>query len=235
LYIAFLYKKNYNSRNKEPPMRVAVTTFPGSNCDDDALRAVSLFGATPVRVWHKDALPGVDAVIIPGGFSYGDYLRCGAMAARSRVMEDVRAFAARGGPVLGICNGFQILCEAGLLPGALVRNLGRRFVCRGVTLQVEGQETPFTRSLLGKTLALPVAHAEGRFIAEDDTLKELEQEGRVIFRYVNGSNPNGALRDIAGVASANRNVVGLMPHPERATEELLGSRDGALLFSSFLS
>ena len=216
-------------------MRVAVTTFPGSNCDDDALRAVSLFGATPVRAWHKDALPEVDAVIIPGGFSYGDYLRCGAMAARSRVMDDVRAFAAKGGPILGICNGFQILCEAGLLPGALVRNLGRRFVCRGVSLRVEGQETPFTRGLLGQRLALPVAHAEGRFIADEDTLAQLEQEGRVIFRYVDGSNPNGAVRDIAGVSSRERNVVGLMPHPERATEALLGSRDGALLFASFLS
>lgn len=216
-------------------MRVAVTVFPGSNCDDDARRAVTLFGAEPVRAWHKDELPeGLDAVILPGGFSYGDYLRCGAMAARARVMDGVRRFAAAGGPVLGVCNGFQILCEAGLLPGALVRNLSRRFVCREVRLKVEGRETPFTRGLSGAVLSLPVAHAEGRYFADDDTLSLLEGEGRVIFRYVDGTNPNGALRDIAGVSSANGRVLGLMPHPERAIEPILGGTDGAAIFRSLL-
>jgi phosphoribosylformylglycinamidine synthase I len=215
-------------------MRVAVTVFPGSNCDDDAMRALSVFGAKPIKAWHKDALPEVDAVIVPGGFSYGDYLRCGAMASRSRVMEDVRLFAKKGGPILGICNGFQILCEAGLLPGALVQNINRRFVCRDVTLRIEGRETPFTKGLQEQIVTLPIAHAEGRFIAEANVLDQLEQEGRVIFRYHNG-NPNGALRDIAGVASPERNVVGLMPHPERAAESILGSKDGAKLFLSLLS
>jgi phosphoribosylformylglycinamidine synthase I len=215
-------------------MRVAVTVFPGSNCDDDAVRALSVLGATPIKAWHKDALPEVDAVIVPGGFSYGDYLRCGAMAARSRVMEDVRRFAQKGGPILGICNGFQILCEAGLLPGALVQNVGRRFVCRDVTLQVTGRDTPFTKSLQGQTLVLPIAHAEGRFIAEAAVLDQLEQEGRVIFRY-QGESPNGASRNIAGVASSERNIVGLMPHPERAAESILGSQDGAKLFLALLS
>jgi phosphoribosylformylglycinamidine synthase I len=215
-------------------MRVAVTVFPGSNCDDDAVRALSVLGATPIKAWHKDALPEVDAVIVPGGFSYGDYLRCGAMAARSRVMEDVRRFAQKGGPILGICNGFQILCEAGLLPGALVQNVGRRFVCRDVTLQVTGRDTPFTKSMQGQTLVLPIAHAEGRFIADAVVLDQLEQEGRVIFRY-QGESPNGASRNIAGVASSERNIVGLMPHPERAAESILGSQDGAKLFLSLLS
>jgi phosphoribosylformylglycinamidine synthase len=216
-------------------MRIAVAVFPGSNCDDDAQRAVSLFGAEPVRAWHKDELPsGIDAVILPGGFSYGDYLRCGAMAARARVMEGVRRFAAEGGPVLGVCNGFQILCEAGLLPGALVRNASRRFVCREVRVRVEGRETPFTKGLSGASLTLPVAHAEGRYFADDATLQRLEDEERVIFRYVEGSNPNGALRDIAGVCSASGRVVGLMPHPERAVESLLGSEDGAQLFRALL-
>lgn len=215
-------------------MRVGVTTFPGSNCDDDAIRAVSVLGGEAVRIWHKDALPPVDAVILPGGFSYGDYLRCGAMAARSRVMEDIRAFAQKGGPVLGICNGFQILCEAGLLPGALVQNISRRFVCRTVRLSVQGKETPFTKGLQGERLSLPVAHAEGRYIAEEETLQRLEDNGQIIFRYIEGSNPNGALRDIAGICSEAGNVVGLMPHPERAAEDILSAKDGAKLFASLL-
>jgi phosphoribosylformylglycinamidine synthase subunit PurQ / glutaminase len=217
-------------------MRIAVTIFPGSNCDDDAARAIALAGAEPLRAWHKEPLPaGVDAVILPGGFSYGDYLRCGAMAARSLVMEGVRSFAARGGPVLGICNGFQILCEAGLLPGALVQNASRRFVCRDVRLRVEGRETPFTRALAGQALTLPVAHAEGRYLADPETLARLEAEGRVVFRYTEGTNPNGALADIAGICSEGGNVVGLMPHPERAMEALLAPADGAKIFASLIA
>ena len=202
-------------------MRVGVVTFPGSNCDHD--------------VWHKDRLPkGLDAVIVPGGFSYGDYLRCGALARFSPVMEDVVAFARAGGPVLGICNGFQILCEAGLLPGVLMRNASLKFICRDVTLKVEGDATPVTRGLAGQTLTMPVAHAEGNYFADAETLDRLEGDGRVVFRYVGGA-PNGAARDIAGIAGGPRmNVVGLMPHPERASEDVLGSTDGRRLFESLL-
>jgi phosphoribosylformylglycinamidine synthase subunit PurQ / glutaminase len=214
-------------------MQIAVTIFPGSNCDDDAVRAAALAGAEPLRAWHKDDLPAdVDAVIVPGGFTYGDYLRVGAMAARSRVMEGVRAFAARGGKVLGICNGFQILCEAGLLPGVLLRNASQRFVCRAISLSVGGRETPFTRGLSGALLAMPVAHAEGRYFADPETLARLEGEGQVIFRYAPGSNPNGSLADIAGVSDASGRVVGLMPHPERACEAALGGTDGARVFAA---
>lgn len=216
-------------------MRVAIAIFPGSNCDDDTVRAVSVLGAEPVKVWHKEELPtGIDAVILPGGFSYGDYLRAGAMAARSPVMESVTCFAAKGGPVLGICNGFQILCEAGLLPGVLLRNASKRFVCREVVVRVEGRETPFTRGLVGEALRLPVAHAEGRYFADAETVARLEGEGQVIFRYAPGENPNGALHDIAGISSADGRVLGLMPHPERAAEEILGSADGARIFTSLL-
>ncbi len=186
-------------------------------------------------VWHKDRLPaGLDAIVVPGGFSYGDYLRCGALARFSPVMEDVVAFASAGGPVLGICNGFQILCEAGLLPGVLMRNASLKFICRDVTLRVEGKDTPVTRGLAGRTLAMPVAHAEGNYFADAETLDRLEAEGRVVFRYVGGA-PNGAARDIAGVsAGPRRNVVGLMPHPERAAEAILGRDDGRRLFEALV-
>jgi phosphoribosylformylglycinamidine synthase I len=218
-------------------MRVGIVTFPGSNCDHDVLHVVKhVAGHSAGYVWHKDRLPaGLDAVVLPGGFSYGDYLRCGALARFSPVMEDVVAFANRGGPVLGICNGFQILCEAGLLPGVLMRNASLKFLSRDVTLKVEGHETPVTRGLVGKVLAMPVAHAEGNYFADAATLDLLEGEGRVVFRYQGGA-PNGAARDIAGISGGTRrNVVGLMPHPERAAEPVLGRDDGLRLFESLLT
>ncbi len=217
-------------------MKIGVVTFPGSNCDHDVYHVIKhALGAEAEYVWHKDRAPaGLDALVVPGGFSYGDYLRCGALARFSPVMEDVAAFARRGGPVLGICNGFQILCEAGLLPGVLMRNASLKFVCRDVALRVEGRETPVTRGLAGRTLTMPVAHAEGNYFADADTLDRLEGEGRVVFRYVGGA-PNGAARDIAGVSGGPaRNVVGLMPHPERASEAILGRDDGRRLFEALL-
>ena len=218
-------------------MRVGIVTFPGSNCDHDVLHVVKhVSGHDATYVWHKDRLPaGLDAVVLPGGFSYGDYLRCGALARFSPVMEDVVAYAGRGGPVLGICNGFQILCEAGLLPGVLMRNASLKFISRDVTLRVEGGETPVTRGLAGRTLAMPVAHAEGNYFADGETLDRLEGEGRVTFRYVGGA-PNGAARDIAGISGGpRRNVVGLMPHPERAAEAILGRDDGKRVFEALLA
>jgi phosphoribosylformylglycinamidine synthase len=218
-------------------MKVGIVTFPGSNCDHDVYHVVKhAMGAPAEYVWHKDRLPaGLDAVILPGGFSYGDYLRCGALARFSPVMEDVVAFAKSGGPVVGICNGFQILCESGLLPGVLMRNASLKFICRDVTLRVEGGETPLTRGLAGTTLTMPVAHAEGNYFADAATLDRLEGEGNVVFRYVGGA-PNGAARDIAGIAGGpRRNVVGLMPHPERAAEAILGRDDGRRLFESLLA
>ena len=218
-------------------MHVGIVTFPGSNCDHDVYHVVKhVSGGDAKYVWHKDRLPaGLDAIVVPGGFSYGDYLRCGALARFSPVMNDVVAFAKAGGPVLGICNGFQILCEAGLLPGVLMRNASLKFICRDVTLKVEGAETPVTRGLAGRTLTMPIAHAEGNYFADAETLDRLEGDGRVVFRYVGGA-PNGAARDIAGVSGGpRRNVVGLMPHPERASEPILGREDGRLLFEAFLS
>ena len=218
-------------------MKIGIVTFPGSNCDHDVYHVVKhSMGAPAEYVWHKDRLPGgLDAVILPGGFSYGDYLRCGALARFSPVMEDVVAFAKSGGPVVGICNGFQILCESGLLPGVLMRNASLKFICRDVTLRVEGGETPLTRGLAGTTLTMPVAHAEGNYFADAATLDRLEGEGNVVFRYVGGA-PNGAARDIAGIAGGpRRNVVGLMPHPERAAEAILGRDDGRRLFESLLA
>jgi phosphoribosylformylglycinamidine synthase len=217
-------------------MKIGIVTFPGSNCDHDVYHVVKhVLGVDARYVWHKDRLPaGLDAVILPGGFSYGDYLRCGALARFSPVMEDVVGFAGAGGPVLGICNGFQILCESGLLPGVLMRNASLKFVCQDVTVEVQGQETPVTGGLGGARLRLPVAHAEGNYFADAATLDRLEDEGRVVFRYVGGS-PNGAARDIAGIAGGPRlNVVGLMPHPERASEAILGCDDGRRLFESLL-
>ena len=215
--------------------RVGVITFPGTLDDVDAARAVRLSGAEPVSLWHGDAdLRGVDAVVVPGGFSYGDYLRCGAIAKFAPVMGEVVAAAGRGMPVLGICNGFQILCEAGLLPGALTRNAGLHFLCRDVWLTVYSVTTAWTsRFESGAELLVPLKSGEGRYVASESVLDELEGQGRVVFRYA--ENPNGSMRDIAGVSSANGRVVGLMPHPEHATEALTGpSDDGLGLFYSVL-
>jgi phosphoribosylformylglycinamidine synthase len=216
--------------------RVAVVRFPGSNCDEDTLRAAARVGADAYYVWHRDAdLRGADVVLIPGGFSYGDYLRPGAIARFSPVMNAVREHAEAGGAVLGICNGFQILCEAHLLPGALLRNARLTFVSKPVLVSVEQTGTPFTSAYeRGALLRLPVAHGDGRYVADPDTLAELEAEGRVVLRYARDedANPNGSMHDIAGIVNAAGNVVGIMPHPERAAEPLLGNEDGAGFFTS---
>jgi phosphoribosylformylglycinamidine synthase len=220
---------------------VAVVRFPGSNCDGDALRAVEQQGARAFFVWHRDThLHGADVVILPGGFSYGDYLRSGAIARFSPVMQAVQRHAAAGGPVLGICNGFQILCEAHLLPGALLRNAGLTFVSKPVDVIVERTSTVFTSAYArGSVLRLPVAHGDGRFVASDDTLRMLEAEGRVVLRYAEAGsdpalqpNPNGSANDIAGICNSAGTVVGIMPHPERVVGPLLGSSDGAGFFAS---
>jgi phosphoribosylformylglycinamidine synthase len=214
--------------------RIGVITFPGTLDDVDAARAVRYAGAEPVPLWHADDdLRAVDAVVVPGGFSYGDYLRAGAIAAHQPVLRAVRDAAGRGTPVLGICNGFQILCEAGLLPGALVRNAGLHFVCRDQRLRVESTATAWTsRYAPGAEIVVPLKSGEGRYVADAATQAELEGEGRVVFRYL-GANPNGAVHDIAGIASANGRVVGLMPHPEHAIDPLTGpSADGLALFRS---
>jgi phosphoribosylformylglycinamidine synthase subunit PurQ / glutaminase len=216
-------------------MKFGVIVFPGSNCDHDAFHAVSKTLGQPAEfIWHDSGTLGdVDCVILPGGFSYGDYLRCGAIAKFSPVMKAVRNFARDGGLVLGVCNGFQILVEAGLLPGALVRNRSLKFVCRDVHLRTETTNSPFTSAAhKGEILRLPVAHGEGCYIAEERTLDELEAEDRIAFRYLD--NPNGSMRDIAGVLSAERNVMGLMPHPERASEDLMGSSDGLTILNSVI-
>ncbi len=218
-------------------MRIGVITFPGTLDDDDAARAVRRAGAESVALWHADHdLQGVDAVIVPGGFSYGDYLRAGAIASLAPIMTEVVAGAGRGMPVLGICNGFQILCEAGLLPGALVRNAGLHFVCRDQRLRIESSATAWTGGYApGSEIVVPVKNAEGRYVADAVTLAELEGEGRVVFRYV-GGNPSGAMSDIAGISSADGLVVGLMPHPEHAIDTLTGpSVDGLVLFTSVLT
>ncbi len=217
-------------------MRIGVITFPGTLDDVDAARAVRYAGAQDVALWHADHdLHGVDAVIVPGGFSYGDYLRAGAIASIAPIMTEVVAAAGRGMPVLGICNGFQILCEAGLLPGALVRNAGLHFVCRDQRLRVESGATPWTADLaVGQEILVPVKNAEGRFVADAATLAELEGEGRVVFRYA-GGNPNGSLADIAGITNERGNVGGLMPHPEHSVDPLCGAGgDGLAFFTSVL-
>jgi phosphoribosylformylglycinamidine synthase len=218
-------------------MRVGVITFPGTLDDVDATRAVRLAGGDPVALWHADHdLRGVDAVVVPGGFSYGDYLRAGAIAARAPIMDEVRAGADRGLPVLGICNGFQILCEAGLLPGALTRNVGLHFVCRDLRLRVESTASAWTGDFAaGQEILVPLKSGEGRYVADADTLAMLQDEGRIVFRYVDAA-PNGSVADIAGIASANGRVVGLMPHPEHAVDALTGpSADGLGLFTSVLA
>ena len=219
-----------------------VLQFPGSCDERDALHACEVVGGEARLIWHEDRdLAGVDGVVVPGGFSYGDYLRAGAMAANSPIMGAVKAFAEKGGPVLAICNGYQIACEAGLLDGALTRNASLHFECRDVHLLVEGKPTPWTRAIpAGRILRVPIAHAEGRFVHPN--VDALEKEGRVVFRYVDptggqseGANPNGSVASIAGTCNARGNVVGLMPHPERASEALLGSDDGRMLFASLLA
>ena len=225
-------------------MKIGVVVFPGSNCDHDALHvAGTVAGQWAVPLWHESAdLAGCDAVVIPGGFSFGDYLRTGAIARFSPIIGAIRRFAEHGHPVLGICNGFQILCEAGLLPGALMRNAGLRFVCRQIYIKVETNSTPFTRACrAGEVLAVPVAHGEGNYVAAPDVLERLEQNQQVVFRYSTAAgevsaeaNPNGSMRNIAGICNQGRNVVGLMPHPERASETELGSSDGFPLFRSLL-
>jgi len=225
-------------------MRAAVVTFPGSNCDYDLYKAIELVGGDPHFVWHRErGLGGYDAVLLPGGFSYGDYLRAGAIARMSPIMEDVVAFANAGGPILGICNGFQILCEAGLLPGALVRNASLRFESRDVLLRVERADTVFTTDYdQGQILRVPIAHGEGNYEADRETLEVLDGEDRVVFRYVDAdgeatedANPNGSWHNIAGIVSASGNVLGMMPHPERAMEAVLGSTDGVGVFTSLAS
>jgi phosphoribosylformylglycinamidine synthase len=217
-------------------MKFGVVVFPGSNCDHDSWFAVSSnLGETAEFIWHDATRLGdVDAIILPGGFSYGDYLRCGAIARFSPVMSAVAKFAAEGGLVLGICNGFQILVESGLLPGALMRNRGLKFICKDVQLQTETTNSPFTHAGgKGQILKMPVAHGEGSYFADDRTLDELEAEDRVAFRYVD--NPNGSARDIAGILNPGRNVLGMMPHPDRAGEPLMGSSDGLVVLRSMVS
>jgi len=216
-------------------MKSAVIVFPASNCDRDAKVALEqMTGQTPHMVWHQDSeLPDVDLVVLPGGFSYGDYLRCGAMASQSKVMREVKAHADKGGAVLGICNGFQVLTESHLLPGALMRNAGLKFVCKPVALTVEETQSAFTRKYdQGQTVTFPVAHGEGNYFADDETLNRLEGEGRVLFRYQ--GDVNGSARNIAGILSDKRNVLGMMPHPERVVDDVLGGTDGRALFQGLI-
>jgi phosphoribosylformylglycinamidine synthase subunit PurQ / glutaminase len=226
-------------------MNFAVLQFPASNCDQDALHVLkNVLGHSARFVWHKDnSLAGFDAVIIPGGFSYGDYLRTGAIARFSPIMQAVQAFAAQGGPVLGICNGFQILCEAGLLPGALIRNRSLQFRCEHILLKAATNDSPFTNKIpAAKILRIPIAHGEGCYFAGDETMEQLKAGGQILWQYTNAageltedSNPNGSLGNIAGICNQARNVAGLMPHPERASEPILGSADGRLIFESLIS
>jgi phosphoribosylformylglycinamidine synthase I len=226
-------------------MKFSIVVFPGSNCDHDAYHAAKhVLGQEAEFVWHKEAtLKGADVVVLPGGFSHGDYLRTGAIARFSPIMTAVAQFAAGGGPLLGICNGFQILCEAGLLPGAMLRNRDLKFHCEHVGVRVEQTDTPFTSlATKGQLLRIPIAHGEGNYFADADVIADLESSRRVIFRYCDSrgqttddANPNGSVNNIAGICSEGRNVVGLMPHPERACEPVLGSADGLVLFESVLS
>lgn len=225
-------------------MKFGVIQFPGSNCDQDPFWVLESVAKQAVTyLWHESHdLENCDAVIVPGGFSYGDYLRTGAIARFSPVMESVKKFAENGGPVLGICNGFQILCEAHLLPGALMRNAGLKYICRSVHVRVETSETPFTQSLKqGEVLEIPIGHMEGNYFCDPDTLKELQNQNRVVFRYstkdgqiTSAANPNGSLDNIAGICNEGRNVVGMMPHPERSSENAMGCADGLKIFESLV-
>ena len=223
-------------------MKFGVVVFPGSNCDHDTYHVISKVIGQPVDfIWHKqDSVEGFDAIILPGGFSYGDYLRSGAIARFSPVMQAVKSFAATGGLVLGICNGFQILCESGLLPGVLLKNRDQKFICEHVNVRVEHTETPFTNGYKAEqVLRIPIAHGDGNYFCDDQTLQQLESNQQIIFRYCDAQgnvteavNPNGSRHNIAGICNANRNVLGLMPHPERAAEDVLGSHDGLAMFHS---
>lgn len=228
-------------------MKFGVVIFPGSNCDHDMVHVLgTVMGQDVVEIWHKetdlgDLGPG-DCVVLPGGFSFGDYLRCGAIASFSPIMKAVVDFANKGGFVWGICNGFQVLCESGLLPGVLLQNEQQKFVCKNIYLRTETNQTPITHTLQeGQVLKVPIAHADGRFHADEATLKTLEANGQILFRYVDeegnrtpGSNPNGAIEDIAGICNASKNVFGMMPHPERCAEEALGNDDGRALFEGLI-
>jgi phosphoribosylformylglycinamidine synthase len=226
-------------------MKIGVVVFPGSNCDHDLFHVLGkVLGFEAVYLWHKDHdLKGCAAVVLPGGFSYGDYLRCGAIARFSPVMQEVIQFAHRGGPILGICNGFQILTEAHLLPGVLMPNRSLKFICQHTGIRIDSSETPFTRKVKpGTVLRMPIAHGDGNFFMDGEGLKRLEGEGQVVFRYVDEQgeanergNPNGSLNNIAGIANVRGNVVGLMPHPERVSEKVLGSEAGKILFESLMS
>jgi phosphoribosylformylglycinamidine synthase subunit PurQ / glutaminase len=228
-------------------MKFGVIVFPGSNCDDDMVHVLSkVMGAEVVKLWHKSTtLKGFttkDCIVLPGGFSYGDYVRSGAIAQISPIMKAVKEFAAKGGYVFGVCNGFQILCEAGLLPGALLHNAGQKFICRNVYLKSTTKKSPINKNIdPKKTLKIPIAHAEGRYYADDTTLDLLEKNNQILFKYCDEKgkineqgNPNGAARNIAGVCNEKRNVFGMMPHPERASEDILGNMDGKILFESLL-
>jgi phosphoribosylformylglycinamidine synthase len=218
-------------------MRSAVVVFPASNCDRDAAVALEkITGKKPHMVWHADSdVPDVDLIVLPGGFSYGDYLRCGAMAGQSNIMRAVKEKSEQGVRVLGICNGFQVLTETHMLPGVLMRNAGLKFVCKPVGLTVTETQSAFTRKYKnGQRVEFPVAHGEGNYVADDETLKRLEGDGRVVFKYAPGENPNGSARDIAGILSEKRNVLGLMPHPERVCDPLLGGIDGKAMFESLI-
>jgi len=224
--------------------RIGVVVFPGTNCELDIAYAVEQLGGTAETLWHgDDTIKGVDAVVVPGGFAHGDYLRTGAIAKFSPVMESVRKFAADGGLVLGICNGFQILCESGLLPGALMRNAGLKYICKPIHIRVESTNTPYTHDLAkGQLLEIPIGHMEGNYFCDEQTLSELRDQDRIIFRYATPSgeiteaaNPNGSIDNIAGICNAGRNVLGMMPHPERASEAELGMTDGVKIFDSLVS
>jgi phosphoribosylformylglycinamidine synthase subunit PurQ / glutaminase len=225
-------------------MKFGVLVFPGSNCDHDAYNVISELAQQPVTLlWHDSpSLENCDAILVPGGFAYGDYLRTGAIARFSPVMQSVKQFAAEGGLVLGICNGFQILCETGLLPGALMRNAGLRYICKQVHLRTETVDTPFTQTLKpGQVLKIPIGHMEGNYYCDDATLAELERQDRIVFRYATPqgeitaeANPNGSRNNIAGILSEGRNVLGMMPHPDRSSEALLGSADGFSIFQSLV-
>jgi phosphoribosylformylglycinamidine synthase subunit PurQ / glutaminase len=225
-------------------MKFGVVTFPGSNCDHDCYSvAKDVLGQEVEYLWYKEHdLKGCDGLILPGGFSYGDYLRCGAIARFAPIMEEIAAFAKQGGPVIGICNGFQVLVESGLLPGALIRNTSLKFLCKDVYLKVENRKTLFTSCLQKGVIKVPIAHGEGRYFADPEVIEQLEKENRVIFRYATAdgrvtaeTNPNGSLNNIAGILSAKGNVLGMMPHPERCSEELLNNTDGRGIFESIVA